>query len=268
MKMKILTWNISYAYGLGSEGIGYHQQDLAHFEDSLNSMSELIRSQNCDVVLLQEVDFDSKRSHHQNQLDFLARKTGLSYRNEVISWNRPYVPYPGLNPANHFGKVVSGGGILSRFPITPVMQDLLPKPKENLALYNYFYLNRYLQMAAIQWDENNPENKLTVMNLHLEAFSKENRELHLVKMQDRLKDYQIDLAGGDFNGDVQLSNEIASSFLAVPGAGPTFPCDGPKDVLDHFVVNRSRIQDAKVTTLNTGSVSDHFPVLLEFSLKP
>ena len=140
---------MSYGYGLGSEGVGYFTRPVTHFDNALQAMSALMRKEEVDIVLLQEVDFDAKRSHHQNQLAELSRRTGLGFQHALVSWDAFYVPFPGLNPKNQFGKIKSGGGILSRFPIIPIQSDLLPKPIENGKLYNFFYLNRYLQMVEI-----------------------------------------------------------------------------------------------------------------------
>jgi endonuclease/exonuclease/phosphatase family metal-dependent hydrolase len=261
MKLKILTWNISYGYGLDSEGTRfYEQRPPEHFESALNSMSDVIQQQGVDIALLQEVDFDSARSHHVNQLAYLARRSGLFYRNELVSWDFPYVPYPGLNPKNQFGKVVSGGGIISRFPIETVLHEKLPKPKENSKLYNLFYLYRYLQIVKIQ--------NLNFMNLHLEAFSMENRELHLVKMQDRLADFDITVAGGDFNGHVSLLPQFETGWTAFPSPTPTFPSNEPVETLDAFVTkNKLAVRASQIQVLNTGTTSDHFPLFIELDVE-
>lgn len=262
MKLRILSWNISYGYGIGSEGLhDYVQRGQSHFEDTLNAMSLFIKNLEIDIALLQEVDFHSHRSHSIQQLDWLARKSGLFYRNELVTWNSLYVPYPGLNPKNHFGRIVSGGGILSKYPIRTLQNDLLPKPRENPRLYNWFYLSRFLQMASIEL-ETHP---LSVCNLHLEAFSQDNRELHLIKAQDRLVDYDLDIAGGDFNGQFELSEARQSKWKAYLAPEPTFPSIHADQTLDGFIVKKERFSSVKIQTLNTGTLSDHFPVLLEFS---
>jgi endonuclease/exonuclease/phosphatase family metal-dependent hydrolase len=256
MNLKILTWNIAWGYGLGSEGAkGYHTLPLSHFDSSLSAMGDLIRTLNVDVVLLQEVDFAAKRSHFIPELDIISRKSGLLYRAEEVSWDHAYVPFPGLNPANQFGKIKSGGGILSRHPIQSIFSEHLPKPKENSALYNWFYLSRYLQMVEIAG--------VRFCNLHLEAFSKDNRALHQVKFQNRLIDYQIDIAGGDFNGSIDLSPDLQTTYDAHPSPEPTSPSQQPNETLDGFVVQKNRFKNVSVKTLNTGTVSDHFALLLE-----
>jgi hypothetical protein len=256
MSLKILTWNISYGYGMGSDGLeGYHQLPERHFEETLSAMATLIKKVDADIVLLQEVDFDSKRSHHQNQLEILSRKSNLLYRSECVTWDRLYVPYPGLNPFHHFGRVKSGGGILSKFPIEKIQSDLLPKPRENTKAYNYFYLHRFLQMVEIAG--------VRICNLHLEAFSKDNRELHLIRLQDRLLDYQIDLAAGDFNDDILLPEKASTLYSALPAPRPTFPSSEPKETLDGFIIKKTGFQNPRISVPDSGQFSDHLPVLFE-----
>ena len=253
MTLKILTWNIAWGYGMGSDGTAYRPLPASHFESSLGAMSEMIHNLDVDVVLLQEVDFHSSRSHDEPQLDILSRKSGLLYRAEELSWKHPYVPFPGILPSTHFGRIRSGGGILSRHPIKSIASIHLPKPEENLKLYNWFYLNRYLQIVEIEG--------IRFCNLHLEAFSKSNRDLHLVKLASMLERYKVDVAGGDFNGVIRLPAEAQSHYDLYPSPGPTFPSQEPKETLDGFVVRKNRFQSFKVTTLDTGTVSDHFAVL-------
>jgi endonuclease/exonuclease/phosphatase family metal-dependent hydrolase len=256
--MKILTWNISYGYGLGSEGSStahpYGPKDRLHFESALRSIAGVIETIDPDVALLQEVDFGSHRSHNQHQLEILAGSTGLSHYRPIVSWNVPYLPYPGLDPRHHFGRTMSGGGILSKKPIRVIQEDLLPQPREYNPLYRMLYLHRYLQIVET-FD-------LKVCNLHLEAFSSDNRELHLIELQDRLIEHDIDVAGGDFNGEYSLKPGSEDRWIVRPCTRPTFPSDQPSRKLDGFIVKKSRFSNVRVETLDSGLVSDHFPSAL------
>jgi endonuclease/exonuclease/phosphatase family metal-dependent hydrolase len=256
MGLKILTWNISYAHGNGSEGTrGWRRHPSVHYENALSAMATLIRNTGTDIVLLQEVDFDSSRSHRLNQLDILARRSGLLHRSPCVSWDRPWVPYPGLNPLNHFGKVRSGGGILSRFPIRNLQTDLLPKPRTNPDWYNRFYLSRYLQIVET--------GGLRILNLHLEAFSEENRSLQLLRLDDRIRDFSPDLCGGDFNGSIEIHDTFRGEFGALPAPSPTYPTPEAKDRLDGFILKHSRFKPLRIEVPDTGTFSDHFPVWIE-----
>jgi endonuclease/exonuclease/phosphatase family metal-dependent hydrolase len=255
MSLKIVTWNISYAYGPGSEGDErYQPKSPKHFETTLNAMGDILRKLDPDVVLLQEVDFQSRRSHFQNQLDHLSRRSGLLYRHKLVSWDRFYVPYPGLRPSRHFGKMLSGGGILSKTPIRPLQNDLLAKPRENSRIYNHFYLHRYLQMVETRG--------LHLCNLHLEAYSADNRELHLVRLQDRLMEYNLDVAGGDFNGGALLREDLQAHFQTLTPPKNTFPSDAPLQPMDQFILKRNPFSKVTLEVPDTGTLSDHLPVLL------
>ncbi len=250
-----MTWNISYAYGPGSEGDErYQPKSPKHFETTLQAMGDTIKKLDPDIVLLQEVDFYSKRSHFENQLDHLARRSGLLYRSGIVTWDRMYVPYPGLRPYRQFGRIRSGGGILSKTQIEPIQNDLLAKPRENSGIYNYFYVQRFLQMVKIRG--------MNLCNLHLEAFSSDNRDLHLVRLQDRLTEYGLDLAGGDFNGEACIRAELQEAFQTHKPPKGTFPSDAPLQPLDQFVVKRESFSNIRLEVPDTGTLSDHLPVLL------
>jgi len=266
MKLKFLTWNISYAYGPGSDGIKhegispYQQLPASHFESGLRSITALIKDLGIDVAIFQEVDFDSKRSHHVNQLDWISRTSDLNYRLPIVSWDKEYVPYPGIHPKNHFGKVFSGGGVISKFPLHLIKNDFLPKPRENNLFYNFFYLQRYLQIFKVKL----PDHEINCANFHLEAFSEDNRELHLVRLQDRLEDYDLDICGGDFNGPISLTEERSKKWELHPSPLPSFPLQN--EVLDGWIIRKNHVRIEKITTLDTGSISDHLPVLIEVEL--
>ncbi|MBS1957988.1 MAG: endonuclease/exonuclease/phosphatase family protein [Bdellovibrionales bacterium] len=265
-KLRFLTWNIGYAYGLGSEGTSahgspYQEKPRDHFESALNSMGDFIANIGVDIVFLQEVDFHSKRSHNINQLEWISRRSNLLHRSAVVSWSHPYVPYPGLNPRNHFGPVNSGGGILSRYPIEPLNIDLLPKPRENGTLYNFFYLSRYLQVVSLQVPH---RPAMRIMNLHLEAFSQSNRDLHLQKTAERLPDFDIAVAGGDFNGPITLTESASKDWQVLNYEGFTFPCNRPDQAIDGFVAKKS-LPFSKPQVLDSGDLSDHRPLFVEAS---
>lgn len=267
MKLKFLTWNISFAYGPGSDGVShqnlppYQQLPTSHFESGLRAISQFIKDMDIDIAFLQEVDFNSKRSGHVNQLDFISRTSGLDYRLPIVSWDKEYVPYPGLNPKNHFGKVVSGGGVISKYPLHLIQNNFLPKPRENHFLYNFFYLKRYLQLFKVAL----PQGEINCANLHLEAFSQDNRELHLIRLQDRLLDYDLAVSGGDFNGPAELSEDKKKKWELHMSPLPSFPSQN--EILDGWITNKSSVKVIKISTLDTGTISDHLPVLLEVEIQ-
>ncbi|MCO4754412.1 MAG: endonuclease/exonuclease/phosphatase family protein [Bacteriovoracaceae bacterium] len=191
----IMSWNIAWAYGMGSEGVAYEPKDKKHFISALNKISDVIKSRDCDIVLLQEVDFNSAKSHGIDQLKYLADKLNMNVA-YAPSWRLNYLPFPYWPIKNHFGRVDSGGAILSKFPIKSNEVILHEKPKSNPWHYNLFYLSRYTQFVKVQIKD-----KLwLVSNNHLEAFAKENRKNQVKSLVQKLSNTQdILVVGGDFN---------------------------------------------------------------------
>ena len=104
-----LDWNIGYA-GLDKDedffmdgGKMVLPLDKAHVEENLKNIAQIIKDENADITLLQEVDEDSKRSYNINQVSYLDKELGL---NSILAYNFKvkYIPYPWPT----LGKVNSG----------------------------------------------------------------------------------------------------------------------------------------------------------------
>ncbi len=193
--LKVLTWNLSYGYGVGSQGIAYAQKDKDFFEDKIKGMSLLLQKSEADIVFLQEVDFDSSRSARMDQARLLAEASGFRYIAYAPSWVANYIPFPYFPFSNHFGHMNSGGAILSKYPIIDNSVELLAKPDSNPWWYNLFYLHRYLQRTTIKMGEK----EIKVLNLHLEAFARLNRQNQAAHLSSIMDHEGIDLVAGDFN---------------------------------------------------------------------
>lgn len=193
--IKILTWNLGFLFGQGSEGPGYEMRDQDFYQNRLKELAEKMKSWGPDIIFLQEVDFDSARSHGINQAQYLAIHAGYPYVAEGVSWNANYIPFPYWPLSRNFGHMKSGGAILSRYPILTHDLELLPKPVSNPWWYNVFYLHRYLQKVTIDLSGR----KLSFINLHLEAFDTKDRESQIKYLSEIIEKEQIDFVAGDFN---------------------------------------------------------------------
>lgn len=295
--LRVMTWNVAWGFGWGSEGSQKPtgRKTRENIERALENMGEAIRAQRADVVLLQEVDFDSKRSFHLDQGQMLARASGLRYLAPAVSWRAHYIPFPYWPPAAHFGAMKSGGAILSRFPIKVAEVQLLPKPADNPFIYNWFYLFRYLQRATLQVGER----EVVVFNMHLDAFHLENRreQTGLVTQRVRAEPHDRVIVGGDLNTVPPEStlrhgypdeahtdhrtDDTLERFRALSGYTPavsaerfkaeeasffTFPAHAPNRQLDHLFFSPGiRVSSARVLH-EVGDPSDHLPLLVEVEL--
>ena len=192
-EISVLSWNMAYLYGPGSEGINYAKKDQVFFKHKLSEAIDLLKRSNADIILLQETDFKAKKTHYINQAKEIADALGYNYA-PAKSWHCRYVPYPMKDFKNHFGYVESGGAVLSKFPIKDNYIHLHKKPKKNY-FFNLFYIFRYSQIVSLEIN-----NKVyQVVNNHLEAFSKENRSEQAEFLLKELRDKNILLIGGDLN---------------------------------------------------------------------
>ncbi len=286
-------WNIAWGYGRGSEGSG-PPKSRAHFEQSVSRIGQLLRDQDIDLALLQEVDFASRRSHGIDQSEAIARESGLPFFARALSWKARWVPYPPWPPAHHFGKVSSGGAIFSRFPIERHEVHLFQKPQSFSFWYNLFYLFRYVQVAHIQWGAID----LEVLNAHLEAYAPPSRKTQAMMIKQILSKNlnEYTLLGGDMNAPPPESSllkgypdEPGTDFTheqcihtlrstnglldAVPPAQfskheahyHTFPADEPNRKLDYLFHKRGlKVLHSEVLHPEP-SPSDHLPLFVILS---
>ncbi|MHC4251000.1 MAG: endonuclease/exonuclease/phosphatase family protein, partial [Planctomycetota bacterium] len=195
----VMTWNIAYAHGPGSEGKGYAIRPRDESAERLDRIGKAIRDSSADVVLLQEVDFDSDRSHRVDQLEALARAASFRYAAPAVSWRARYVPFPGWSPGGHWGRMESGGAVLSRSRIESNTVTLHPKPSSNSWVYNAFYIFRYSQVVTIRWGKR----KLRIVNNHLDAYDRPNREGQARELAESIRGFDgtggVDVMAGDMN---------------------------------------------------------------------
>ncbi|MFU8860209.1 MAG: endonuclease/exonuclease/phosphatase family protein [Cyclonatronaceae bacterium] len=296
--LRIMTWNIAYGYGMGSDGVGYAPKNPEEFEERLHKMAELIRDKQIDIVLIQEIDFHAARSHKVNQLEVLSRLTGLAFGAPAVSWDAGYVPFPYWPPDYQFGRTKSGGAILSRFPIVDNEVILHPKPDANPWYYNAFYLFRYSQVVTVLAGES----RFRVVNNHLEAYDNDNRSkqasvLASVINSDSETDAPVIVFGGDMNtvpeqasrltnfdddyNDDYRDDSTMSVLNSIPGFREiiadslyatcenrfhTFPSTMPNRRLDYLFISNT-MQLLEYEFISTGNLSDHLPVIATITWK-
>ena len=293
--LTVVVWNIAWGRGWGSEGRG-DAKPASFFEASLSSMGDTLAKHQPDLVLLQEVDFDCTRSHGVDQARVLAERAGLGYIAPAVSWDANWVPFPYWPPSEHFGRMSSGGAILSRFPLAEHQVEWFEKPSANAWWYNLFYPFRYDHSVQVLIGDD----AVLVHNTHLEAFNQANRELQAEHLSQALSATETELLlfGGDLNAvppeqsvrhgypdepatdhrtdrtvsrfrDIsQLKDAYPPDFFVAHQADLlTFPAHGPSRKLDHFFFGSGfELIEASVLA-EAGPVSDHLPLLIKLRRK-
>ncbi len=281
--LKVVTYNIGYASGeQNNKGNVLTRKEV---ENNLSEIVATLKKINADLVFLQEVDFNSKRSHHINQFKKIADALDMPFAATVITWNHNYLPWPFWPFSKQFGQVVSGQAVLSRFPILNQRIHPLDKPATNPFWYNWFSLDRKIQELRL---EIGPKNR-TIFHVHLEAYEFNTREMQTRFLAQNItqKKEETLFAIGDFNSVTNITrtelsilekSHLASSSKTISAFQNstgylnaetkeqlTFPSWAPDIKIDHiFYPENLKLKETKI---EKSVASDHLPVWAVFELK-
>ena len=75
--VKVLTWNLGFLFGEGSEGPGYSAKGTDFYQSKLDELVTLVNDSQPDVICFQEIDLGSARSQGINQAKYVAMKLSL-----------------------------------------------------------------------------------------------------------------------------------------------------------------------------------------------
>jgi endonuclease/exonuclease/phosphatase family metal-dependent hydrolase len=282
-QIKVVTYNIGYGSGIKNNKDAAGRDEV---EKNLAEIAEVLRRLNPDVLALQEVDFRSHRSFDVDQFQYLAKALDMPYGAYTVTWNKRYLPWPYWPPRLHFGRLLSGQAVLSRFPIEAQETRVLAKPKSNAFWYNWFYLDRILQRLVLKIGDR----EAAFWNVHLEAFDSETRlsQAHILAEWVRGDSHVLKWAAGDFNsvsvhrldltpeekGGLEDNGESLRAFAEAAGMtidppdprALSMPSWKPYKKLDHI------LYAGPLRLLASGSESgvlgsDHLPVWATFELR-
>lgn len=279
--LSIMTFNIGYLSGMTNNKPVERTSSL--FDSNAASLLQILKNSAVDILAMQEIDFESARSYEVDQLDLIAKQGNFNYAAKALNWDKHYVPFPYWPLQHHFGKVQSGQAVVSKFKIQKHTIDTLPKPIDQPFYYNDFYLDRLVQTSVIQVNEK----ALTVMNVHLEAFSEKTRSIQLRYVFEKFKRSAIitpTILLGDFNESfLAQENSRMSPFYNSPLIGQailpkdfqsfpekhfTYSSETPKAKIDYIFYSKAHIEMISAETLSAiQPLSDHFPILMKFNLK-
>ena len=226
--------------------------------DNIERLSELIRSVNPDVVLLQEVDRKTRRSGGVDQPAELARRTGLH-----IAFGKS-LDYQG-------GEY--GIAVMSRWPIIADTMVPLPvnPPQERAG-------GSREPRGALQALIETPAGRLAVINTHIDASREDTWRRQEISAVVRLALAAYNrganvLLGGDLNStpesavqDSVRRAEFRDAWMQCGrGDGLTYPADSAVKRIDYLYMGRG-LSCSSAEVLRS-DVSDHRPVLVQLTLR-
>lgn len=303
--LKVMTWNVQYL--AGKRYVFWN--DLAQGNDeaptpedmafSLDEVARVIRDEQPDVVLLQELDDGAKASDYQDQLKLLRERVADIYpcSTSAFDWKADFVPDPHI-----VGSVGRQLATLSRYKIESAERLQLPEQPGNLISRQFQPKNALLVSYLAQSDGG----QVAVLNTHLDRAVQPDDTLQhqVVAVAKVLDQYEARgtpwLIGGDFNllplGQFQrLPAEQRTPYTAdsalhllwdkypmIPTNNEAsginrerwlthYPNDpglnGPDRTVDYlFYSSRIKRVEAEVRQDDTLRISDHLPVIARFLL--
>ena len=214
-EIRFLTWNIGYGalderqdcYFDGGKGVD--GESLEVVQANVSAIKKQIKELDPDIFCLQEIDLDSKRSYHFNELtSFKEDFKGDTYQNSfAYNFKAGCVPVPLYNPT---GRVEAGISTFSRFQIASSTRMQLPVPFQwPVSLVNLKRCLLITRSPIILSDK-----ELVTVNLHLEAYDDGEGKARQLKqlmdfMQEEYAKGNYVVACGDFNqtfSNVDLSD--------------------------------------------------------------
>lgn len=305
--LKVMTWNIQYLAGKHyvfwydlPDGDGPDRRpSSADLALTLDEVVRVLRDEQPDIVLLQELHDGAKASDYQDQLALLQARLADLYpcSSQAFYWKAPFVPHPKI-----LGSVGMKLATLSRYRIDGAERLQLPRMPGN-PLSRALDPQRALLVSYLPLRGGE---RLAVINTHLDAFAQGDDTQHkqvamTIAVLDRLQAAGTPwLLGGDINllppgqyahlapaqrrgyaADSEL-RQLADRYPMIPsleqaeGARqaawythvPNDPsATGADRTLDYlFHSPRLTRLEAHVRRRDTQAISDHLPLLARLLL--
>jgi endonuclease/exonuclease/phosphatase family metal-dependent hydrolase len=303
--LKVMTWNVQYL--AGKRYVFWN--DLANGDDerptaedmafSLDEVARVIRDEQPDIVLLQELDDGAKASDYQNQLELLQERVTDLYpcSTHAFDWKADFVPDPHI-----FGSVGRQLATLSRYRIEHAERLQLPQAPAN-PISRQFQPKNALLVSYLPFRDGG---QIALINTHLDRATQPDDRLQqqvtaTAKVLDTFESRGTPwLIGGDFNllslGQYQrLTPQQRTPYSAdsalhvlwdkypmIPTNNEAsgidraqwlthYPNDpalsGPDRTADYlFYSPRIKRVEARVRQDDTLRISDHLPVIARFLL--
>ncbi|WP_016776382.1 endonuclease/exonuclease/phosphatase family protein [Anaerophaga thermohalophila] len=196
--LKVMTWNIKFGGARIDFFFDCHGNriimDSTEVLANLDQIVDFINHTKPDILFVQEIDVNSKRSAFIDQVNRILNNTHFSHAVYSPQWRATHIPSDGL------GKMNSGNAIFSVTPLFAAKRISLPLIEEQNFLVRYFYLRRNLLEARTAIGKDT----IRLLNTHLSAYSSDGtkkKQIDLVfNYLDSLDRSRIPfIIGGDFN---------------------------------------------------------------------
>ncbi len=210
----LTSWNVDFGaftdnFSFFMDG-GTYSRALSKDETvkNINNIIYELEEINPELMLIQEVDFDSTRSHKVDQVKLFRDFFSGDYQSTYgMNYNSSYLFYPLLSP---IGRSRSGIMTFSKYDINFAVRRSLPIQTD---IYKLLDLDRAYTVNRISASNGK---ELVLINLHLSAYTKDStivrKQLDMIysTINEEYAKGNYVICGGDFNMD--LLSDSASIF--------------------------------------------------------
>ena len=231
-ELKIITYNIGFAaytpeFSFFMDGGEYSRAfSKESVEEVMGGITELLRSEDADFLMIEEVDERATRSHHVDQKSIIRK--GLSGYDSLfaVNYDSPYLFYPFDEP---HGKSLAGMLTLSRYNVRSSFRRSLPIETSLMKLVD---LDRCYSVSRVETESGK---ELVLYTVHLSAYTSdgtvatEQLKMLLDDMRSEYAKGNYVIAGGDFNKDLLHDS---SEYFGISGEEYTWAQAFPSELLD------------------------------------
>jgi endonuclease/exonuclease/phosphatase family metal-dependent hydrolase len=308
-RLKVLSWNVQFLAGRPGNNFFFDGgsdpwPSLQTVSSNAQAVADIIRQEDPDIVLLQELDDGAGRTHFQDQLQMVLDLLPQDYAEHTSTfyWLADFVPHSEL-----LGGVGMKMSIISKYRLAEAKRYALPAITSDDIVSRQYNLKRAIQSTHLPIEGGG---KLSVLNTHLSAYAQgSDTMVRQVAMVDRVFGDvgalgEPALLGGDFNllpADSAYQHLDANSrkyynidgteitpLLKRYGSVPSLPetlgdnreswfthiandnhSEKPDKTIDYiFYTGKLTLNEHYVRSSDTLRISDHLPVVASFTLSP
>lgn len=195
LRLKVMTWNIKYGAGRIDFWFDFWGDRVeltrGEVEQNLAGAYALINEVRPDVLLVQEIEVNSRRSAYVDMVRGILEHTHLNNAAYVPTWDSRYVPSEGV------GRMNLGNALFSTYPI--VFAERIPQEDrtDQDPLTRTFYIHRAVGRAVLQVGAR----QVAALTVHTEAYDTDgSKQKHLAQLAALLQEEPLPfVVGGDFN---------------------------------------------------------------------
>ncbi len=237
--LRVMTYNIHHCNPPSKEAAGTIE---------LSTTASVISKENPDMVALQEVDVNTKRSGFTDQAQLLAQKLGMfAYFGKAINYD-----------GGGYGVAILSKFALSNSAVYPLPETANPSSED-----------RVLAVSSINF-----RNGKTIYfgSTHLDVSNAGNRDLQAAEI-NRIASLQSQpfIVAGDMNADpqsntIQILEQKFTRTCTI--CDFTIPVNNPTKTIDHIAYSKGATISVRFTkAIQEKYASDHLPVITELIIK-